>query len=347
MSLDAESATQEWRNKRRKDKIWRKGRIKPYQVLTAGAALSVMVVVGGVFGIVKAEVAPSLVWPVDCQYGENCFIQFYPDSISDERSADYRGGHLSYDRHDGVDIALANFRSILQGVDVRAAAPGVVTAVRDGEEDHTQQNQTFPEGRECGNGLIIDHGSGWTSQYCHMRKGSIAIRKGQQLPEGAVLGQIGASGLADFPHLHFTVSHNDKIIDPFVANLWQVKPPYLRFGLIDAGFGDKTINDQSAAMGGWPNDQTPAHASHIIAWVRLYGVRAGDKERYWFVQPNDHVLGEPHENVIDADHRTWFGFIGKPKSSEYYGPGWRFVYQYRPVGESEWLTLVDRAFKVQ
>ena len=35
---------------------------------------------------------------------------------------------------------------------------------------------TATAGRNCGNGVTLDHGDGWQTQYCHMRRGSVAVK---------------------------------------------------------------------------------------------------------------------------------------------------------------------------
>src|SRR5215510_1811152 len=71
------------------------------------------------------------------------------------------------------------------------------------------------EGRECGNGVIIDHGDGFETQYCHMAQNSIRVKPGERVKAGQPLGRVGISGKADFPHLHFTVRRRGAVVDPF------------------------------------------------------------------------------------------------------------------------------------
>jgi murein DD-endopeptidase MepM/ murein hydrolase activator NlpD len=63
--------------------------------------------------------------------------------------------------------------------------------------------------------VVIDHGEGWETQYCHMRKGSIAVNIGDAVRRGQRLGDVGYSGLAQFAHLHLAVRHKGSPIDPF------------------------------------------------------------------------------------------------------------------------------------
>ena len=84
-------------------------------------------------------------------------------------------------------------------------------AARDGVADFAP----FRRGQDCGNGVLVDHGDGWETQYCHMKQGSVRVTSGDAVGAGAVLGQIGQSGMAAFPHLHLSVRHNADKIDPF------------------------------------------------------------------------------------------------------------------------------------
>jgi murein DD-endopeptidase MepM/ murein hydrolase activator NlpD len=82
---------------------------------------------------------------------------------------------------------------------------------------HTIPSGIFHEGVEnlIGNGVVIDHGNGWETQYCHLKQGSVQVVTGETVTTGTALGQIGQSGRAEFPHVHFAVRHEGAKIDPF------------------------------------------------------------------------------------------------------------------------------------
>jgi murein DD-endopeptidase MepM/ murein hydrolase activator NlpD len=71
------------------------------------------------------------------------------------------------------------------------------------------------KGRECGNGVVVDHGQRWETQYCHMRQGSVRVSVGPTVERGTSLGDVGFSGLADTAHLHLTVRHLGRTVDRF------------------------------------------------------------------------------------------------------------------------------------
>src|SRR5690606_1962852 len=171
------------------------------------------------FGSANAGGAPELRFPVDCTPGEDCWIYQYVDTDPGPGARDYTCGLRSYEGHKGTDIALADLQSIERGVTVVAAAEGKVRSIRDGVPDrlHDGPGPTSVEGRECGDGVAIQHGDGWESMYCHLRNGSVRVRPGEQVDQGQPIGEIGLSGMTQFPHLHFAVRYGEAAIDPFTG----------------------------------------------------------------------------------------------------------------------------------
>ncbi len=65
---------------------------------------------------------------------------------------------------------------------------------------------------QLGNHIIIDHGGGLTSYYCHLS--SITVRQGQTVKPGDLLGYEGSTGASTGPHLHFEIRQNNQPINP-------------------------------------------------------------------------------------------------------------------------------------
>jgi len=261
--------------------------------------------------------------PIDCTLGETCFIQNHVDRDPGPGAADYTCGPLSYDGHKGTDFALPSTAAMREGVNVLAAAPGTVIALRDGMPD-TGAASPGIGGRDCGNGVVIRHGGGWETQYCHLRQGSLRVERGQRVGKGTVLGQIGLSGRTEFPHVHLSLRHDGAVIDPFAPGpgpvtctespgpgLWQDPIAYQPGGILSLGFA-RQPPDFARVKEGLPSPASlPAGAAALILWSHVFGGRAGDVVALRITAPG----GRPvlsHEAVVERDQARLFRFAGKP-----------------------------------
>ena len=67
--------------------------------------------------------------------------------------------------------------------------------------------------RVLGNHVILRH-DGFYSAFAHMTTGSVAVRVGQAVRVGDVLGRVGHTGNSTAPHLHFQLMD---AVDPITA----------------------------------------------------------------------------------------------------------------------------------
>lgn len=244
--------------------------------------------------------------PVSCNIGADCFIQNYVDTDpSPVAYRDHRCGALSYDGHDGTDFRLSSVNEIASNVSVLAAAAGTVRAVRDGMADINVKSsgKAGVKDKECGNGVLVEHGGGWETQYCHLANGSVAVREGQTVKAGGKLGFIGMSGMAEFPHLHLSVRHNGKELDPFTGRetgsvcgqeakpdqLWSASSGLRNFyqptALLSAGFRAGAPDTRGGLDGLDAQKSLPSDTSALVIWVNIMGVQAGDMLEVKLVPP--------------------------------------------------------------
>lgn len=305
---------------------------------------------------------PRFALPVDCRPGVDCFVQNYVDTDPGPTARDFTCGPLTYDKHRGIDIRVATFAEMRAGVVVRAAAAGRVLNLRDEMADGGWKGDE-DERRLCGNGVLIAHGDGWTSQYCHMKRGSIAVGRGQAVSAGERLGEIGYSGKTEFPHLHFAVRQGKTVYDPFTgrameagcgardgeATLWTEAAAaalaYRASGLLAAGFADRAPERQAVEDGAFKGGELPATAPALVFWVEVFGLRRGDVESLRLIDAAGHILAETRTEPAERHRAVQFRFVGKRRRGALWPVG-DYLGEYRLLradgGERKEVLAVKR-----
>ncbi|WP_165362095.1 M23 family metallopeptidase [Qipengyuania thermophila] len=100
---------------------------------------------------------------------------------------------LRYKRmHGGIDFAAPT------GTPIRAVSEGRVTGA----------------GRMggCGIAVVLDHPGALSSRYCHMSR--MAVRHGERVTRGQIIGYVGSTGMSTGPHLHFEIYRGGQLINP-------------------------------------------------------------------------------------------------------------------------------------
>lgn len=277
------------------------------------------------------SLAFSLAWPVDCTLGTTCFIQNFVDHDSSQAARDFACNPHSYDGHDGTDIRVRNLAAMRAGVAVKAAADGVVLGTRNDIEDNgvDADRKARIAGKECGNGVHIQHADGYRTQYCHMMQGSIRVRSGQQVKAGDVLGNIGLSGHTEFPHLHLGVWKDNVPLDPFTAatitsacnaalantrGLWATPVPYQPTALLNHGFADAAPDKNQVRDTPSTLVTLASNAPALLYWVDVMNLRADDTITLTITAPDGHVFAE-RTTAQEKPLALYFGFVGKKNTS--------------------------------
>ncbi|MFV0513318.1 MAG: M23 family metallopeptidase [Jhaorihella sp.] len=275
---------------------------------------------------------PALGLPIGCDIGTVCHIQQYVDRDPGPDTQDYRCGNLSYDGHKGTDFAVPTRADMVRGVQVLASAPGTVAAIRDGMPDTGLSEDTAADiaGRECGNGVLIRHEDGWETQYCHLRSGSVRVKRGDSVERGAPLGLVGQSGRAQFPHVHLSVRHDGAVVDPFDAadtgtcrdephSLWLDPPHYRPGGLIAAGFAQAIPDYDSVTAGTAGRETLPADTPALVVFALAFGGREGDILSLAIDGPGGRLLAR--DMVLDRNQARFFRAAGKRRGDPPLPPG--------------------------
>jgi murein DD-endopeptidase MepM/ murein hydrolase activator NlpD len=93
------------------------------------------------------------------------------------------------------------------GMDIASSFGNPVVATADGFVSHVKREKIG------GNTVIISHGGGFTTVYCHLSK--FAVKAGQRVKRWDVIGYIGQTGKALGPHVHYEVRRNGKAVNPY------------------------------------------------------------------------------------------------------------------------------------
>lgn len=288
-----------------------------------------------------AAAAPVFELPVACRPGRDCWAVHFPDLDPGPGVRDWMCGSRTYDGHDGTDIAIPDLAAMRRGIPVLAAAPGVVKAVRDGMEDVRVDatDRSRIAGRECGNGVLVDHGDGFEPQYCHLRRGSVRVRPGDRVEAGTPLGLVGLSGNTSFPHVEFLVRHEGRTVDPFrglaggpecgpgAAPLWSPAAfaalPYEPVVLTKVGIASDRPDWAVVREGGLAERELSAAIPALVVWVEGYGLEAGDVLRLRIVEPSG-VLFHESETVAERPQARFFRYSGRRRPEDGFPAGtWR------------------------
>jgi murein DD-endopeptidase MepM/ murein hydrolase activator NlpD len=104
--------------------------------------------------------------------------------------------------HNGIDYRAPT------GTPIRAAGDGKVIAA-----SYSEYNGKY---------VFIQHGQGIVTKYLHMSKRAVSNNK--RVKQGEIIGYVGATGLAEAPHLHYEFVVNGVHRNPRTVSLPQAEP---------------------------------------------------------------------------------------------------------------------------
>jgi murein DD-endopeptidase MepM/ murein hydrolase activator NlpD len=272
-------------------------------------------------------------------------------------------GRLTGDGHAGTDLAIRSLAEMRRGVAVLAAAEGRVAAVRDGMADRSVDaaGRATIQGRECGNGVLVEHGQGWQTQYCHLRKGSLAVRPGDVVAAGQKLGLVGLSGETSYPHLHLSVRRGGQEVDPFrgleggpacglgTAPLWAPEVlerlAYRPLLLTDAGLTDARPDWVEVQEGGHAAATLPATAPLLALWLEAFALEPGDLLNFFVTGPaGEEVLAERRAEA--KGQARAFRFVGRKAPAGGWPPG-RYLGRVTLERAGETPVALERAVELR
>ncbi|WP_245897740.1 M23 family metallopeptidase [Pseudoprimorskyibacter insulae] len=258
--------------------------------------------------------------PLDCTLGETCFIEDYVDADPGPGTKDYTCGIKSRDAHRGTDIVLASHAAMEAGINVLAAADGLVEAVRDGVPDRAYSAEVAKDvqGQECGNAVRIGHENGLQTLYCHMKQGSVAVKPGDIVATGTPLGQVGMSGKSNIPHVHISVLKDGQVIDPFAPEagqcgtdqpqLWETPIAYEPTGFITAGFSDNVPSFDDVRSGA-ARRAVITRTQPLVLYAYFHDAQRGDILTITATGPDGQAF--EHSELLKDPHRAMFRASGK------------------------------------
>lgn len=254
-----------------------------------------------------AETAPKFDLPVRCTVvgdtANPCRIQNRVDMDPTDTRLDGLCQRHTYNNHKGTDFRVVTLADMATNIPVYAMADGTVVGSRDGMADVAVGNaasRKAVKNRECGNGLMVKHAGGWTTQYCHLKRGSVKVAKGQGVKRGDRIGAIGLSGYTQFPHVHVSVRRGKQVIDPLsgrpmgqaacnsggakaidpttalfsaeaVARIKRFATPHM-----NSGFSSAIVKREQALAGNLPK---PEIGTPLVFYAFMMNLNKGDRLR--------------------------------------------------------------------
>lgn len=256
--------------------------------------------------------------PIAGVYGKEYIIVNYVDWGTDTLIYDHSCGTKSYNGHEGTDFVIRNFKLMDSGVNVLAAANGIVTYTKDGLFDR-EKSSTIT--KKLGNYIAIKHNNGYYSYYGHLAKGSIKVKVGDSVNSGQIIGKVGSSGNSTDPHLHFELWWDSLyVVDPFKGHCGNTNTLWLSPDTYDTTFRvwqssmcsfkpylDTLREEPKSVYDFFKSD------SVINYWAILYGLKNGDSLTIkWYDPSGIEWFANTYYLTQDAWYYYYWNYIDIP-----------------------------------
>lgn len=257
----------------------------------------------------RSGLAQDMAFPLVCEPGKTCFILSYPDLNAEIGVAqDYACGPGATDGDMFLRIGLTDAASVTLNALVLAAADGTVEDAVDQFGDRAAASKAdVPTGTlNCGNGVVIDHGMGLQTAYCHMRKGSIAVKKGDRVIKGQAIGAVGQSGVATWPQLGFAIKKGGYMVDPITGQTQEEGCGFKERPVI--ALPDAFMSYQPVAIPTMGFSLKPVGRADMARGTALRYASIGREERsinLWAMILNVHKGDEVEIRIRDPRGRTF------------------------------------------
>ena len=126
-----------------------------------------------------------------------------------------------------------------RGTDYRANKGTPVVAAGNGKVTHSTYN------KYNGNYVFIQHGNGIVTKYLHFSKR--AVKKGQRVKQGQIIGYVGSTGMSQAPHLHYEFLLNGVHRNPRTVKLPDAKPINKEYRQAFAAIADRRLIELSGS----------------------------------------------------------------------------------------------------
>ena len=175
---------------------------------------------------------------------------------------------------------------------------------------------------------MIDHGGGWETQYCHLARGSVRVKSGERVTAGQPLGRVGMSGAAEFPHVHFTVRHENKVVDPFAhkpdpatcgsgTSLWaetlREQLSYRARTVLKHGFAPEPVTQEAIDAGTAGQAAIGPDSPALVAFVRAIGLKTGDVQRLVVKTPGGQTVADNTAEPLDRNKAQVMLYSGRKR----------------------------------